>query len=230
MKMEKFIVGAKNQVAMRKDAAAYPTFSITNITGNGKILCRNGQIRDLYAEFHNAKRLNENAMSLGLLVQYGPFRFYTAGDFSDSPKLPDGSRRNIEAELAKELDPVDVAKVNHHAHHSMPTELVAALQARVWTACMWDQLHITADSLARISDRAAYPGPRLIAPGVFSPERRFEDEGKDFVRDIAPEAFDAGHVVLNVAPGGKTYTIAYVTADNESMKVTGAYDFTSRNA
>jgi hypothetical protein len=65
---------------------------------------------------------------------------------------------------------------------------------------------------------------------VFSPERRFEDEGKDFVRDIAPEAFDAGHVVLNVAPGGKTYTIAYVTADNESMKVTGAYDFTSRNA
>ena len=156
--------------------------------------------------------------------------FYTAGDFSDSPKLPDGSRRNIEAELAKELDPVDVAKVNHHAHHSMPTELVAALQARVWTACMWDQLHITADSLARISDRAAYPGPRLIAPAVFTPERRFEDEGKDFLRDIAPEAFDAGHVVLTVAPGGNTYTVAYVTADNESMKVTGAYDFPSRHA
>ena len=128
------------------------------------------------------------------------------------------------------LMPVDVAKVNHHAHHSMPTELVAALQARVWTACMWDQLHITADSLTRLSDRAAYPGPRLIAPAVFSPERRFEDEGKDFVRDIAPEAFDAGHVVLTVAPGGNTYTVAYVTADNESMKVTGAYDFTSRNA
>ena len=228
LKMEQFKVGAKNQVAMRRNAAAYPSFSITNITGNGKILCRNGQVRDLYAELHNAKRLNENGMSLGLMVQYGPFRFYTAGDFSDNPKLPDGSRRNIEAELAKELDPVDVAKVNHHAHHSMPTELVAALQARVWTACMWDQLHITADSLTRLSDRAAYPGPRLIAPAVFSPERRFEDEGKPFVRDIAPEAFDAGHVVLNVAPGGNTYTVAYVTADDESMKVTGAYDFTSR--
>ena len=195
MKMEKFNVGAVNQVAMRKDAAAYPSFSITNITGNGKIRCRNGEVRDLYAELHNAKRLNENGMSLGLLVQYGPFRFYTAGDF-----------------------------------HSMPTELVAALQARVWTACMWDQLHITADSLTRISDRAAYPGPRLIAPAVFTPERRFEDEGKPFLRDIAPEAFDAGHVVLTVAPGGNTYTVAYVTADNESMKVTGAYDFTSRNA
>ena len=230
LKMAQFKVGAKNQVAMLKNAADYPSFSITNITGNGKILCRDGKVRDLYAEFHNAKRLNENGMSLGLLVQYGPFRFYAAGDFSDSPRLPDGSRRNIEAELAKELDPVDVAKVNHHGHHSMPAELVAALQARVWTACMWDQLHITADTLTRLSDRAAYPGPRLVAAGVFTPERRFEDAGKDFVRDIAPEAFDAGHVVLNVAPGGNAYSVAYVTADDESMTVRGAYDFTSRNS
>jgi hypothetical protein len=111
----------------------------------------------------------------------------------------------------------------------MPIEIVSALKARVWTACMWDQLHITADTLSHISDRAAYPGPRLVAAGVFPPERRFEDEGKPFVRDIAPEAFDAGHVVLNVAPGGNTYTVAYVTADDESMKVTGAYDFTSRS-
>ena len=36
LKMEPFKVGAKNQVAMRKDAAAYPSFSITNITGNGR--------------------------------------------------------------------------------------------------------------------------------------------------------------------------------------------------
>ena len=49
-----------------------------------------------------------------------------------------------------------------------------------------------------------------------------------FLADIAPESFAAGHVVLTVAPGGATYSIAYVTADDESMKVTGAYDFTSR--
>jgi hypothetical protein len=35
-------------------------------------------------------------------------------------------------------------------------------------------------------------------------------------------------MVLTVAPGGKTYNLAYVTADDESMKVTGAYDFTSK--
>lgn len=228
LKMEKFQVGAVNQVAMRKDAASYPTFTVTNITGNGKILCRDGNIRDLYAAQHNAKRVNENGMSLGLLVQYGPFRFYTAGDFSDTVRQPDGTRMKIEEELAKELSPVDVAKVNHHGHHSMPTALVAALRARVWTACMWDQLHITADTLTNLSDRNAYPGPRLVAAGVFSPSRRFEDAGKPFLQDIAPEAFEAGHVVLTVAPGGNTYSVAYVTADDESMKVTGAYDFVSR--
>ena len=228
LKMERFEVGAVGQVALRHDAAAFPDFSVTNITGNGKIRRRDGSVRDLYAEMHDAKRLNENGMSLGLMVQYGPFRFYTAGDFYDVFRLPDGTQRDVEVELAKEVDPVDVAKINHHGHHSMHLPLVAALRARVWTACMWDQLHITADTLERLASREAYPNPRLIAPAVFPPERRFEDAGKPFLSDIAPESFNAGHVVLTVAPGGATYSISYVTADDESMRVTGAYDFTSR--
>ena len=227
LKMAKFEVGAVNQVAL-KNAAGYPNFRVTNITGNGKIRRRDGSVRDLYAEKHDAKRLNENGMSLGLIVQYGPFRFYSAGDFFDVFKLPDGTKRSIEVELAKEIDPVDVAKINHHGHHSMSLPLVAALQARVWTACMWDQLHVTADTLERLASRETYPAPRLIAPAVFPPERRFEDAGKPFLADIASESFNAGHMVLTVAPGGATYRLAYVTADDESMKVTGAYDFVSR--
>ena len=229
MEMVKFDVGAVNQVAMLKDAASHRGFKIVNITGNGKILCRDGSIRNLYADRLGAKGLNENGMSLGVIVQYGPFRFYSAGDFSDGWRLPDNSLLSTESELAKELDPVDVAKVNHHGHHSMPTPIVSALRASVWTACVWDALHMTADTLTRLSDRNAYPGPRLVATQLFSPLRRIEDAGKPFLADIAPEAFDAGHVVLTVAPGGMTYNIAYVTVDDESMNVTGAYDFVSRS-
>ena len=227
LKMERFRVGAVNQVAMRHDAAKHPLFSIKNITGNGKILCRDGSVRDLYAEMHDAKLLNENGMSLGLVVQYGPFRFFSAGDFSDTFQLPDGSRRNIEEELAKELEPVDVAKMNHHGWRAMPKPLVAALRARVWTACIWDRLHMTTDALENMCDRSAYPGPRLVAPNVFTPVRRIEDAGHSYLADIAPESFEAGHVVLTVAPDGAKYSLAYVTADDESMKVTGAYDFVS---
>ena len=229
LEMAKFDVGAVNQVAMLRDAASYMDFKVVNITGNGKILCRDGSIRNLYADRLGAKGLNENGMSLGVIVQYGPFRFYSAGDFSDGWRLPDNSLLSTESELAKELDPVDVAKVNHHGHHSMPTPIVSALRASVWTACVWDALHMTADTLTRLSDRNAYPGPRLVATQLFSPLRRIEDAGKPFLADIAPEAFDAGHVVLTVAPGGMTYNIAYVTVDDESMNVTGAYDFVSRS-
>ncbi|MBR4614516.1 MAG: MBL fold metallo-hydrolase, partial [Kiritimatiellae bacterium] len=225
--MERFRVGAVNQVAMRHDAEAHPMFSIANITGNGKILCRDGSVRDLYAEMHGAEKLDENGMSLGLLVQYGPFRFFSAGDFSDTIRLPDGQCRNIEAELAKELDPVDVAKLNHHGWRSMPKELVAALRARVWTVCVWDKLQMTADALENVCSRSIYQGPRMVAPTVFTPARRIEDAGRPHLADIAPESFEAGHVVLTVAPGGETYSIVYVTADDESMMITGAYDFVS---
>ncbi len=227
LEMEKFEVGAVNQVSMRSEPAAYPKFRVTNIAGNGKILCGDGHVRNLYSGFSGAKSINENALSLGLLVEYGPFRFYSAGDFSCRQKMGDGSVVEIEAELAKELSAVDVAKVNHHGFHSMPKELVSALRARVWTSCVWDRLHMTFDTLERLTSRESYPGPRLVAPCVFPPERRIEDAGRRFLSDIAVEAFEAGHVVLSVEPGGKRYSVAYVTADDESMTVKGVYDFNS---
>ena len=229
LKMERFEVGAVNQVAMRRNAAEYPSFKITNICGNGKILCRDGSVKDLFDWLRGHKGwINENCFSLGLMVQYGPFRFYTAGDFAEQMKKPDGTRVWMEDCIAPELDPVDVAKMGHHGCYSMAKSIVSALQARVWTACVWDKVHLPEVTLERLADRSFYPGPRLIAPGVFTPLKRIEMAGKPFLADLAPESFEAGHMVLTVAPGGKTYNYAYVTADDESMKVTGAYDFESR--
>ena len=229
LKMEKFEVGAVNQVAMRRNAAEYPAFKVTNICGNGKILCRDGSVKDLFDWLRGYKGwVNENCFSLGLMVQYGPFRFYTAGDFAEYMRKPDGTKVRMEDCIAPELDPVDVAKMGHHGCYSMAKSIVSALQARVWAACVWDKIHLPAVTLERLADRSFYSGPRLIAPGVFMPKKRLEMAGKLFLNDIAPESFEAGHMVLTVAPGGKTYSYAYVTADDESMKVTGAYDFVSR--
>ena len=240
LEMVPFRVGAVNQVAMRRNAerrvggnAPYQNydFKITNICGNGKILCRDGSVKDLFDWLRGSKGwFNENCMSLGLMVQYGPFRFYTAGDFAEHMKKPDGTRLWMEDCIAPELDPVDVAKMGHHGCYSMAKSIVSALQARVWTACVWDKVHLPAVTLERLADRSFYPGPRLIAPGVFTPLKRFEMADKPFLADIAPESFEAGHMVLTVAPGGRTYNLAYVTADDESMKVTGAYDFVSHSA
>ena len=230
LKVEKFRLGAIDQFAPTKDVSACPEFSVRNLCANGRIVLPDGLVRDLYAERiarTHPKTLNENGMSLGMLFTYGGFRLYTAGDFSDRWEMPDGTQFDIETEFAKVLPPVDVARTNHHGYKSMPTPIVAALRPRVWFSCVWDQLHDTADTLERIADRAAYPGERLIAPGIFPAERRWEDVGKPFMKDIAPESFAGGHVVFDVPPGGKNYTVSYLRADDESMTVTGVYHFES---
>ena len=232
LKVEKFRLGATDQLAPVRAPSACPGFSVRNLCANGRFVLPDGTVRDLYADRiarEHLMALNENGMSLGMIFTYGGFRLYTAGDFSDRWQNPDGSKSDIETEFAKAVPSVDVAKVNHHGYRSMSTPLVAALRPRVWFSCVWDQLHDTADSLERMTDRSAYPGDRLIAPGIFPAERRWEDLGKPFVDDIAKEAFAGGHVVLDVPPGGKTYMLAYLTADDESMKVTGIYRFNSRS-
>ena len=227
LEIEKFKVGAVDQIAMRHSPSSYPGFSIRNICGNGRIAFEDGRIVDLYADRKkdNPKYFNENGMSLGMIISYGPFKFYTAGDFSDTWKLPDGSTFETEAALAEVCPKVNVAKINHHGHYSMPAKLLQALQARVYVSCVWDQLHNVAPVMERIADRNLYPGDRIVCPGIFPKERREEDAGKAWLDVINKSSFDGGHVVLDVPAGGKEYSITYLTAADESMKVLSVMDF-----
>lgn len=231
LKMEKFELGRVNQIAMVNHPEDYPNFSIRNICTNGRICGEDGIVRDLYKELLDRKpnaNIGENGMSTGFIVSYGPFKFFSAGDFSHSYKRADGTRFHIEDALAEICPRVDVAKVNHHAHNAMRKKLVSALGARVWVSCVWDQLHNLEGDMSRLADRSLYEGDRIICPGVFPKERREKDAGKDWMRDIDPNSFDAGHIVMDVEPGGKNYSIAYLTAEDESMKVRSVMRFASR--
>ncbi|MBP5639424.1 MAG: hypothetical protein J6X55_08090 [Victivallales bacterium] len=228
--VEKFRLGTTDQIVQRYRPSDYADFKVTNITCNGRILCKDGSIRDLYAErVKMPERLNENGMSLGMIFRYGKFSFYTAGDFSDI--IPDAEGNPIQTEdiLAKELSPVDVAKINHHGHCSMPEGIIKALAAHAWIACVWDQLHTLDFVMERLSDRNLYPDPRVHFPTVFPKERCEADGNKPFFKDIAPETFNLGaHVVVTVPSGGETYRISCLRASDESMTILGEYDFESR--
>ena len=233
LKIEKFRVGETNQVALLHKPKAYPQFSVFNICANGRIASppQDGgepRIIDLYKEYkeqNNPWRLNENGMSLGMIISYGPFRFYTAGDFSDRFKQPDGSTMDIEEHMADVCGAVNVAKLNHHGHYSMPAKLVSALRAQVYVSCVWDQLHNVDPVMARLSDRSLYPGERILCPGVMPAERRAEDAGKAWLNDVVPASFEGGHVVLNVEKGGRDYSITYLTAADESMTIRSVMHF-----
>ena len=232
LKVEKFLLGAKDQIVpLRGNAEGFCAF---NLCANGKIAMPDGSVRNVYADqFENGRTpswLNENGMSLGNVFTYGKFRYYTAADFSDCRKNLDGSERMIEDDMAAAVSAVSVAKMNHHGHWSMPGKLIQALRPKVWLACVWDQLHTVPNTLERISNRAFYAGRKdvLVCPGVFPSERVAKESSKPYFKDIVPECHASGcHMVVNVAPGGDTFTVTFLSAEDESMKILGSRSFVS---
>ena len=227
MQVETFRVGETGQVALRHDPSRYPSFSVFNICGNGRIAAPDGRIIDLYADpvAAGATNLNENGMSIGMVISYGPFRFYTAGDFSDKVTRRDGTTFEIEDKMAEVCGPVHVAKLNHHGFSPMPPALVSALRARVWVGCVWDRFHCTPTVMDRLADRTLYPGDRTICPLVVHPDWLTEEEAGPWKEVVDPACFDGCHVVLDVPRGGRKYSISYLDARDESMTVRSVMHF-----
>lgn len=227
LEIEKFRLGATDQIVMMKHPERYPSFKVRNISANGRLAAADGTIIDLYEEVKKSHpvKLNENAMSLGMVFSYGDFRFYTAGDFSARITHPDGKSVFLEDFMADVCGPVNVAKVNHHGHNSMSRKLVAALHPQVWVSCVWDQLHNLPACMELLSDRSIYPGDRIICPTMMPAERRKKDGDAAWMGDIAKDSYEGGHIVVNVEKGGKRYTLSYLTAQDESMTVRSVMHF-----
>ena len=228
-KIERFVLGARDQFRPR-DAAAFPDFQVFNLCANGRYVRPDGTVRDFYADHlkAGATALNENGLSCGLIVTYGKFRYFTAGDLSDRPRRPDGTRQDVENDLAEAVGRVHVAKINHHGHHSMPAGLVKALQARVWTSCTLDQLHCTDDTMARLADRSLYGGDRLMLPTYMPLNRPPTAVGRGYLADTARCVIDQPcHVVLDVPPGGESYTFSCFSAVEAGNPLKGEFTFLS---
>lgn len=228
--VEKFRLGATDQIVPLKGAVG--GFSVFNLCGNGKVAMPDGSVcnayADLFANGRRPERVNENGMSLGHIVRYGRFSYFTAGDFSDGWKRVDGSRWSIEEALAKAVGHVNVAKISHHGHYSMPPALVKALCPQVWTACVWDQLHVLPATLEWLCDPANYPDGRLpaVVPGVFPEPRATREAKASYMRCIEPAAFGTGcHVVVTVPKDARTYRVDCVRAADESMTVVSTREF-----
>jgi hypothetical protein len=132
-----------------------------------------------------------------------------------------------EYDLAKAIDGrVSVAKANHHAYKCMVPHLVRALQAKVYTVCTWDVLHCTDDSLGRLTSPANQKNKPLIVPGYFAQSRC--TEANSGARKCFPKEIYGGiHSVIDVPPGGETFTVSLLDARNEDMNVLSSQEFTS---
>ncbi|MBQ0033603.1 MAG: MBL fold metallo-hydrolase, partial [bacterium] len=228
--VEKFRLGARDQIVPLKGPV--DGFSVFNLCAKGEVAMRDGSVRIVYGDlFENGRKprgLNENGMSLGHIVRYGRFSYYTAGDFSDHRKMADGSTWMIEEAMAKAVGHVNVAKMNHHGHHSMPDALVRALCPQVWTACVWDQLHTVPETLARTCDPKNYPDGRLpaVMPSVFPDPRTEREATAPYFAGLEPACLKTGcHVVITVPPSATAFRVDCVSARDEAMSVVASHEY-----
>jgi hypothetical protein len=108
----------------------------------------------------------------------------------------------------------------------MSDKLVAALSSDVYLSCIWDQLHVTRDTMRRICDPANYGAKRMVCPGIFTKERQAEDAGESWIGSVPKSVYtDPCHVILDVYDEGKSYDINVVDATDEEMRVKAVYNF-----
>ena len=221
---EPFRLGATDQFAPLHGSA--PGFSVRNVCANGCIAMPDGTVRDLYAGAISqgvfaGRELNENAMSLGMVFSLGRFRFAACGDFSDRFAMPDGREVFIEDDLAGAVGRVDVAKIDHHGHHSGGRRLAAALDPRVWIAPVWDNLHCTDDTMESLL-AGKEPVDALVVPTVLPV--RFDGE-RPWWRFV-PDACRTGvHAVVTVRPDGESYALDLLDARTEDAPALAHFDF-----
>ena len=220
-KVEKFRL-EKGSDQIRPRHGKVDGFAVEPLCANGRILLPDGTILDPLKEYLavvKPKSFNENGLSIGMNFVYGKFTYYTAGDMQGIARMPDGRRIDLESDMAKAVRQVNVAKMDHHGHEAMPKVLVAKLKAQVYTAGIWDQLHLTKRTMENLSDKSLYPEDRLFVPGILPSKRLKEDAGKPWIAMSEPTCEKGAHVIVDVPPGGATYTVSTVAASDESMRV-----------
>ena len=213
MRPQAFNVGAVNQIAMLHGGMSrWPNFRIVNLFANSVYWDGSRKIdyAPRYFKMHpNANgRIPENSLSMGIRVEYGPFKAYFGGDID----LPD-----FEDKLGAVVGPVDVCKTNHHAcPSSMGAEFCRSVRAQAYMTSVWSPNQITERNLINMASRKLYPGERVILPGFLPDIKKREYSGRPFMDDMLPVQ---GHSVFKVSPGGKLFSLFVLTDEDESMTV-----------
>lgn len=212
-KAEQFVAGRNDQIVLRQDPAKYPDFEIRNIVSNGHVWTGRGTetINTLpAAEQLVAAHAKENIFSIGFIMSYGKFNYFSGGDlqYNDRTEYP---WKDIEAPVAKVVGSVDVMKANHHGTANCNSkELLDKLTPQVVLVHNWRDVQPNPATVSRMFD--ANSTCQIFTTNMS--DANAVRLGKDFSRLKSTQ----GHIVVRVAPGGEEYFV-YVL-DDSNMEYT----------
>jgi hypothetical protein len=225
LKPEPVEIGVKTQFVPRKNPGPYSgLFEVRTLAANGRIWTGQGRETTDYYDLNIRNRtgeLNENINSIGMRVSYGPFRYYTAGDFNEILLDGEGNPVNLEGEIARVCGPVQVCKANHHAFlDTMSEEFIRHIRARAYIIPVWDYLHIQPSTMTNMASRRLYPEDRMIFPTAFPEVVKEAYKNEPWMDSVCKKT---GHVVVKAFDHGRQFRIYILSALDESGTITGAF-------
>lgn len=222
-RVERFRVGRSDQIGLERGGSG-PFFQVRNLASRGEVWTGSGD--RTIARFPSRTDLppadypGENAASAALRLQFGAFRYFSAGDLTDWANA--GARPWLDAlsPAAQVAGKVDAAMVPHHGlFDASGPAAIRALAAKVWIISAWHASHPSASTLERLFEPRLYPGPRSVHATDLSPAADLV-AGRLTGRLASPE----GHVILRVDAGGRSFNAVTTSARDEDDTVTGVSD------
>lgn len=217
-RVERLRVGRTGQVLPDGDAP-HGAFAVRAVASRGRVWTGRGEdVREVFPPrglLARADIPNENAASSAILVGYGAFRYFLAGDTTDWADAGTRPWLNALTPAARAAGRVDVAVLAHHGmYDAASSATVQALAARAWIVSVWHALHPSIDVLDRVLNRRLYPGARDVYVTALHPATAAAMPWQ--VRRLTGKP---GHVVCRVAPGGRAYRIVVTDAAGEDDRV-----------
>lgn len=203
-RMERFLVGEKNQICMTgADASKYASsFSILNITGNGAVVAVNSSTGGLSVS--ETAITEENPASCGFHLQYGKFDYIACGDLTSAPQ--NKMAKYVNAAISH----LEAFKSNHHLNsNSWGSQMIAT--------------GFAPDVVISESFVSTAPYVPIVERELPGKDFYFTSVHPDAVRDNKT-VFDRckavdGHIVIRVAPGGGQFMVYVLGASDSGYKI-----------
>ena len=218
MVVERFQPGRADQITLLKNQGKYSNFEIRNVTANGEVWTGVGNnTRKHFPPLEEVREQDfpsENPCSIGFLLSYGSFDYFSGGDITGIPSPGGPAWHDVETPAARAVGPVEAAVLNHHGYIDSQNEFyVRTLHPRAWIIPVWDSAHPTSAVYARLRSTRLYPGTRDIFSTSMHPANKVVVNGLDKL------ASDQGHILIRVSPGGDEFRVIIISDADESMEV-----------
>ncbi len=185
-------------------------FEVWNIAASGVMATGRGKtVRNMTGKKDDPALFDENMNSTVVLMRYGPFTYYNGGDICGRG-LENGSKRDMESQIADICGRMTVVKADHHGwKDSCNPYFLWKTRPQAVLIPAFGNTHPWIATLRRLSD------PHYGIKGIFATTRSAEVICKDEMNNITA----IGHIVVRVYEGGEKWQVFVLDNKDKGYKV-----------